>query len=225
MPLRERISHGAVSCLAQGQSSLVILIVLTYTSLYPRHCSKCSRYTNNVGMPFSEENIMLTFDKIRDMERLEKQSKKLQKAPEDVVAQLREYIKRKERGEKTSSDITELENIKATIKRLFELREGKILSAVLDTVRTGLPPENMSQQEESLFYRMTDELKKYREEFFSELGKEEKTSIPMYHVRKTLPTFVGPDMKTYALKENDVVSIPSPLDELLLKEGVIEKIG
>ena len=176
-------------------------------------------------MPFSEENIMLTFDKIRDMERLEKQSKKLQKAPEDVVAQLREYIKRKERGEKTSSDITELENIKATIKRLFELREGKILSAVLDTVRTGLPPENMSQQEESLFYRMTDELKNYREEFFSELGKEEKTSIPMYHVRKTLPTFVGPDMKTYALKENDVVSIPSPLDELLLKEGVIEKIG
>lgn len=166
---------------------------------------------------------MLTFDKIRDMERTEKQIKKLQKIPSDTVAQLRDYIKRKEKGEKTSSDITELENIKATIKWLFELREGKILSAVLDTVRTGLPPENMTDQEEALFYRLTEELKKYREEFFSELGKEEKTSIPMYRVRKTLPAFVGPDMKTYLLKENDVINIPSPLDELLLKEGVIEK--
>src|SRR3989338_5559093 len=122
---------------------------------------------------------MLTFDKVRDMERLEKQSKRLQKMPEDIVEQLREYVKRKERGEKTSSDITELENIKSTIKRLFELREGKIVSSALDTVRTGLPPENMTKQEEGIFYRMVDELKKHRESFFSELGKE-TASMPMY---------------------------------------------
>src|SRR3989338_9024375 len=164
---------------------------------------------------------MLTFDKIRDMERLEKQGKKLQKVPEDVVAQLREYIKRKEKGEKTSSDIIELENIKATIKRLFELREGKILSAVLDTVRTGLPSENMSAEEEKLFYKLTDILKQYRESFFSELSREDDK--PMYRVKKATPQFVGPDMKTYKLNEDDIVSIPPPLDELLLKEGVIEK--
>lgn len=165
---------------------------------------------------------MLTFDKIRDMERVEKQAKKLQKIPDDIVSQLRDYVKRKERGEKTSSDLLELENIKATIKRMFELREGKIMSAVLDTVRTGMPPENMSEQEEALFYRLTDELKKYRESFFSELGREQ-ASTPMYRVKKSLPTFIGPDMKTYALKENDVINIPAPLDELLLKEGVIER--
>ncbi|KHO48009.1 MAG: hypothetical protein QT00_C0001G0021 [archaeon GW2011_AR5] len=167
---------------------------------------------------------MLTFDKVRDMERLEKQSKKLQKMPEDVVEQLREYVKRKEKGEKTSSDITELENIKSTIKRFFELREGKIVSAALDTVRTGLPPENMTKSEETLFYRLTEEMKKYRESFFSELGRE-TAATPMYRVKKTLPTFVGPDMKSYSLKENDIINIPQPLDELLLKEGVIEKAG
>ncbi len=167
---------------------------------------------------------MLTFDKIRDMERLERQSKKLQKMPEDLMQQLREYIKRKERiTDKTSSDITELENIKSTIKRLFELREGKIVSASIDTVRTGLPPENMSKQEEALFYRMTDELKRFREDFFSELGKEQAASLPMYRVKKTLPDFIGPDMKTYSIKENDVINIPSPLDKFLLKEGIIEK--
>lgn len=172
---------------------------------------------------------MLTFDKIRDLERTEKQSKKLQKLPEDIVVQLRDYLKRKEKiTEKTSTDILEMENIKSTINRLFELREAKILSSVLDTVRTGLPPENMTKQEEIIFYRLTDELKRYREQFFADLAKEEKsgeaTSLVMYLVKKTLPSFVGLDMKNYDLKENDIVSIPPPLDQLLIKEGVIEKV-
>jgi len=77
---------------------------------------------------------MLTFDKIRDLERVERQSKKLQKMPEDIPAQLKDYLKRKEKiTEKSSTEINELENIKTTIKRFFELREGKIVSAVLDT--------------------------------------------------------------------------------------------
>ena len=166
---------------------------------------------------------MLTFDKIRDLERVERQSKKLQKMPEDIPAQLKDYLKRKEKiTEKSSTEINELENIKTTIKRFFELREGKIVSAVLDTVRTGLPPENMSKDEEQLFYRLIDILKKYRESFFSELSREDDK--PMYRVKKATPQFVGPDMKTYKLNEDDIVSIPPPLDELLLKEGVIEKV-
>ncbi|HIG97309.1 MAG TPA: DNA replication complex GINS family protein [Candidatus Aenigmarchaeota archaeon] len=166
---------------------------------------------------------MLTFDKIRDLERVERQSKKLQKMPEDIPAQLKDYLKRKEKiTEKSSTEINELENIKTTIKRFFELREGKIVSAVLDTVRTGLPPENMSAEEEKLFYKLTDILKQYRESFFSELSREDDK--PMYRVKKATPQFVGPDMKTYKLNEDDIVSIPPPLDELLLKEGVIEKV-
>lgn len=166
---------------------------------------------------------MLTFDKIRDLERVERQSKKLQKMPEDIPAQLKDYLKRKEKiTEKSSTDIIEMENIKTTIKRFFELREGKIVSAVLDTVRTGLPPENMSAEEEKLFYRLTDILKQYRESFFSELSREDDK--PMYRVKKATPQFIGPDMKNYKLNENDIVSIPPPLDELLLKEGIIEKV-
>ena len=82
----------------------------------------------------------------------------------------------------------------------------------------------MTKSEETLFYRLTEEMKKYRESFFSELGRE-TAATPMYRVKKTLPTFVGPDMKTYSLKENDIINIPPPLDELLLKEGIIEKAG
>lgn len=164
---------------------------------------------------------MLTFDKIRDLERVEKQNKKLQKVPDDIVAQLNDYLKRKEGGEKSSADLTEMENIKSAIKRFFELREGKILSSALDTVRTALPPEHMTREEETVFYRLVAALKEGREKFFAELNRqgEEKT---LYRVKKTIPSFIGLDMKKYTLIEDSIMEIPAPLNELLLKEGVIE---
>ena len=164
---------------------------------------------------------MLTFDAIRDLERTENQSKKLQKLPEDIAAQIREYIIRKERlTEKTNADIMEMENILSTIKRLMELRESKILTAAMDTVRTGLPPEHMTKEEESAFYKLVDILKQHREKFLHELRHEPGV---MYRVKRAVPAFVGPDMNTYELHEDEVINIPKPLDELLLKEGIIEK--
>ncbi|MBI2579534.1 MAG: hypothetical protein HYW27_01395 [Candidatus Aenigmarchaeota archaeon] len=38
---------------------------------------------------------MLTFDKIRDVERMERNEKKLQKLPADFIQDLRDYINRK----------------------------------------------------------------------------------------------------------------------------------
>ena len=168
---------------------------------------------------------MLTFDTIRDIERVEKQNKKLQKLPDDIVVQLKDYLKRKEKiKEKTSADITEMENIKSAIKRFFELREGKIISYALDTVRTGLPPENMTKEEEELFYSLVNTMKKYRERFFSDLNREDKAEKTLYKVKKTIPSFIGPDMKKYQLVEDEIVEIPAPLNEFLLKEGVIEPV-
>ena len=167
---------------------------------------------------------MLTFEKIRELERNERDSKKLQKLPADVMDELRDYMGRKTKTT-TSADIMELENVKNTIRRFFELREQKILSGVLDTIRTGLPLDNMTAAEEREFYEMVDVAKRFRESFFEELRKpvaEEKQSV--YRVKKSLPEFVGPDMKTYQLKENDVIVLPKELEEFLTKEGVVEKV-
>lgn len=170
---------------------------------------------------------MLTFEKIRELERVEREAKKLQKLPEDIMDQLNDYIQRKEKTkEKTSADIMELENVKNTLKRFFEMREHKILLSALDTVRTGLPPENLTKQEETVFYETVDILKRFREQFFHEINKESQSQgeKPLYRVKKSLPEFVGPDMKIYKLTENELVSLPAELETLLLKEGVIEKV-
>ncbi|MBI2578288.1 MAG: DNA replication complex GINS family protein [Candidatus Aenigmarchaeota archaeon] len=192
---------------------------------------------------------MLTFEKIRDIERAEHESKKLQKLPENFFEDLKEYLRRKERiTEKTSSDIIELENARSIIRRLFESREKKLMEMALYTARTGIPSENLARNEEKTFFFLVDELRRLRETFFEELQKEPartegKDEIPenqraedppqisdliqkrtVYRVRKSMPAFVGPDMQTYELKEGETVQLPEALNEFLLKEGVIERI-
>lgn len=172
---------------------------------------------------------MLTFDKIRDLERAERESKQLQRLPENIIEETKDYLRKKERMKQSSSDIMELENVKNTIKRFFELREKKIVDAALYTAKTGMPVENFTKEEEKLFYALIDDIKKYREILFSELQKEPviKQKKIVYKVRRTLPEFVGPDMNTYKLSENDVLqldALPKPLNDFLLKKGIIEKI-
>lgn len=199
---------------------------------------------------------MLTFDTIRELERNERDLKKLQKLPDDLMEQLKEYLRRKEgKKEKTSAELLELENVKNTVRRFFEIREKKLTEMTLDCVKTGLPPENLTKEEEKTFYHIVDLLKGYREKFFEELQKDvleksagmakgeltkeekEKPSVAseenkkekqyMYKIKKTVPAFIGPDMKTYEFKEEQTIGLdelPKPLNDLLLKEGVIEKI-
>jgi len=167
--------------------------------------------------------VMLTFDKIRELERVERDSKKLQRLPDDIIEQLGEYLKRKERiKEKTTADIIELENVKSTVKRFFELRESKLLLSALDTVRTGMPPENMTKQEENVFYQLVDKIKQFREDFFRELQKRQEQNV--YRVKKSLPEFVGPDMRIYKLNENELVTLPKEVEELLVSQGIVEKV-
>src|SRR3989338_9723738 len=114
---------------------------------------------------------MLTFEVIRELERNEKSNRKLQKLPENIVDEIAKYLAKKESiSEKTSSDIMEMENVKSAIKRFYELREKKITEYVLDTVRTGMPPQNMLPFEEHTFWQIVELLKNQREEYFEKLS-------------------------------------------------------
>jgi DNA replication initiation complex subunit (GINS family) len=175
---------------------------------------------------------MLTFEKIRELERKEKGEEKLQKLPEEFTEELNDYLKKKE----GITDQREMKNINSTVERLFELRENKIFDLVLYNVRTGMPVENLTKQEEDLFKILAEELKKFRhklmERDFKEVGKDFKEEVKnnprdLYRVTKSIPEIVGPDLKEYKLSENEIIDIsalPKELNELLLKKGVIEKV-
>jgi len=183
---------------------------------------------------------MLTFDKIRDIERAERASQTLQKLPENILDEFRDYLKRKEQTQnKTDFDMHEIENAKNTLKRILENREQKIVNLALYSARTGIPPDGLLKHEEIVFNNILNSLKKLREDFFNELNKKEETKEikneeidikkeqPIkkeeYVVIKTMPTFVGPELKEHTLKEGDSIKdLPKPLNDLLLKKGVIE---
>lgn len=176
---------------------------------------------------------MLTFDKIRDIERTERDGKKLQKLPDDFIQELRDYINRKESiKEKTLSDMNELERIRDSIRKIFEMRQKKILDNVFETTAGGAPAGSMTKDEQEVFSRLVDIMRGFRESLLHEVNKkdvqepetkaEERQEI--YKVLRDLPEFVGPDMKAYKLKKDEVINISKPLNEFLLKKGVIEKV-
>src|SRR3989338_2459413 len=176
---------------------------------------------------------MLTFDKIRDLERVERENKKLQKLPEDIIPQIRDYISRKETiKEKTLSDMNELERIRISIRNIFEMRQRKLLECVFETATGGNPPGTLMKEEEELFSRMVDIMMGFRENMIADINRKESAPAEekkddikkeVYKVLRDLPEFVGPDMKTYKLRKGEVIDISKPLNEFLLKKGVIER--
>ncbi len=163
---------------------------------------------------------MLTFEKIRELERKEREENKLQKLPDDFFTELGDYLKKKE----TMADKREVTNIKNVVERLFELRENKIFEFVLYTARTGMPVENLTTKEQEFFNRLLEELKKFRQVPVKKPAAEKKE---LYRVKEGIPAVLGPDLKEYKLSENEVIDVtkmPKELNELLLKKGVIEKV-
>ena len=164
---------------------------------------------------------MLTFDSIRDIERAEKDSRKMQKLPDDFFDQLADYFNRKNSmSDKVSADIIEMENIKNAIKRLIDMREKKLIEMALINARTGVMPENLSKSEQHIFQGMVSNIKNLRNSIFSCFDGK-KTSG--YKAIKDIPKFVGPDMKTYEFRVGQIVDVPDTLKEFLLKEGFIEE--
>lgn len=167
---------------------------------------------------------MLTFDTIRDLERKEKSGKTLEKLPDSLMEEFSAYLRAKEKSQNASEEILELENVRNTIKRFTDARTRKILDAAFDNARAGLEPKNLAPWEKEFFRQITDLINKHRSALTEELKKpaREKTE-EKFLVKKTIPEFVGPDMKTYSLKKGDTITLKNPLNELLLKEGVVER--
>ncbi len=171
---------------------------------------------------------MLTFEKVRDFERAERESRELQQLPANITEEISDYVKRKEAiVEKSSADLLEIENVKKIIRNFLELREKKIVELALYHVKTQLPVGNLLPMEEKMFNSLAGEIRRFREDMQLELKKEtpQNNEQISYRITRSMPEFVGPDMKVYKLNENDIVAeLPKPLNELLLKEGVIEEV-
>lgn len=197
------------------------------------------------------EEDEISYRTLRKIQQMEKNSPVLTELKPDFYNVLLEYLKnldnRLDRETTTQKQILlkdEIQNTKKIATNIYEQREKKILLAAISKARGGNPDlKNMIDLEKNLFdpvlNLMLDSRKKIIEIKTKENKsnnkktvepEEEKTeekqenSNPIVKVTQDIPEFIGTDEKKYNLRNNDVVSLPEDMSDMLSKRGVVEKI-
>jgi DNA replication initiation complex subunit (GINS family) len=182
---------------------------------------------------------------------MERMHAKLQKLDKDFYDKVENsiknlhsrYLELMEKGELTRAGVLlgELENIKAVITDIYEIRERKIVLGALNYARRGdsSQMENLLEQEKIMFNKITEQLGKNRKEILENLlsdkpikkvqdsGLQRKIEFPLITVRilEDLPPLVGIDGKIYgSFRKEDIASLPEPNARALISRGAAEEI-
>lgn len=170
---------------------------------------------------------------------LERSREKIQKIDDDFYIQLKQRIdelselKRNAGDEEYSKIDEELRTLRRVQKRIFEMRTIKIIHLAWAEVcgtESGIEGrENMIGIEKEFYQDLVQLLETYRRRVVEGDGMEEvrpyqESDRVLVRVRQDIPEFEGVDGKTYKLRKEDVVLIPSLNANALIKSGVAEKI-
>tara|TARA_Y100000310_G_scaffold159054_1_gene158489 strand:- start:1670 stop:2224 length:555 start_codon:yes stop_codon:yes gene_type:complete len=179
----------------------------------------------------------LSYDEIRRIHRLEKNSAKLVHVEQEFFNFLDEFItgEKKEYLESlkdfSSTKSRDFSNLKKMIEEIFALREKKIMNLALVASRTNVSDEtSMAMQEKKLFNEILRALKKHNGllgDIFSDNGstpqKDKDLNNLSVEILSDIPSFVGVDMKEYGpFKKGSVEKLPVKIANLLVERKLAE---
>ncbi|NIO19431.1 MAG: hypothetical protein GTN76_01450 [Candidatus Aenigmarchaeota archaeon] len=166
---------------------------------------------------------MLTDETIRRIFDEEKTAQGLTKLPEDFFEQVKTYLENKSKMIKIEADKWALDSVKRRLHTIFERRERKILNSAPSFIDSGVPPENMTPEENKFFEQVIECIKTFEKER-EERFEEEEENLVLVTILEDVPKFVGINMKNYGpFKKGDMTTIPEPNADLLIKKGMAEK--
>lgn len=191
----------------------------------------------------------INYKTLRRIQQAEQTASGLTKIDASFYRDVAAYVKNLEQSienEKNPSKLKlfsdEISNTKKIISSIYELREKKIVHTALSTVRSGTPDlKNLLDVEKKLFDSLVEQICSSRQEVFEDstpspqtkplpsqpvepLPVREPNTNPVVRVVEDTPEFVGTDEKTYALRKEDVLSMPSETAGPLLKKGVVKQV-
>ncbi|HVQ00124.1 MAG TPA: hypothetical protein VMT57_01290 [Candidatus Thermoplasmatota archaeon] len=195
------------------------------------------------------EHEEITYKTLRKIQQAEQTASGLTKIDTNFYGDVAAYLSSVEQRieqEKNPSKLKlfsdELANMKKVITSIYELREKKIVHNALSTVRSGTPDlKNLLEVEKKLFDSLVEQIKQSRQEVFEEKKENpaseapppqptapaparEPNTNPIVRVVEDTPEFVGTDERTYALRKEDVLSMPAETAGPLLKKGVVKQV-
>lgn len=173
----------------------------------------------------AEETI--TFELIRRIQREEQRIQKLTKLPDNFYNAVSAYIQQKKKitlNEDRKGGL-EFKNVQRLVEDIFDRRERKILNLAIIAARTGIPPENLTEEEKDFFNSLTSTIKKRRDESMQKFFAGQKDETATMIVFKTdVPEFLGSDMKNYGpFKKGDIAKLPEDNMRVMVQQGVAEE--
>jgi DNA replication initiation complex subunit (GINS family) len=164
----------------------------------------------------------ITFEFIRKIQREEQREPKLTKIPEDFYQKAKAYLEEKRKlSEKKKDKLTSIEvrNVERLLEDIYNRRETKLINHAIITVRTGVPPQNLMEEEKNFFEGIVNILKSQRERVLNKLLKKTKEEdFETVEFTDDVEEFVGVDLKSYGpFKKGEKARIPKENAQLLRK--------
>jgi len=167
---------------------------------------------------------MLSYETIRKIANDEKNSQKLVELPEGFFEEIKIYLDKKAKLNESKTDIWELQSARRVLQDILDLRERKILNLALFNVRSGLVPDNLTEDEREFFNTLVSNIKDFqagRKEVLN--GKPVKKDV--VGMLDGIPQFVGTDMKNYGpYAKGDIATLPIEIAGFLVERGSARKI-
>jgi len=172
----------------------------------------------------------ITFELVRKIQREEQRLPKPTKLPENFYQNVNNYVQQKRKTAESMGDRKtgfEVKNIEMLIEDIFNRRERKILNGALIAVRTGIPPENLAEEEKAFFDLVVNSIKDRRasvlSHVFEEAKEQEAVSEAQVVFKEDIAEFVGSDLRKYGpYKKGDVVILPEDNVKILLEKRIVE---
>lgn len=173
----------------------------------------------------SEETI--TFELIRKIQLEEQKANTLTRLPTNFFNAVSNYLEQKKKivASDDRKGSLELKSIERLVEDIFNRRERKILNVSIISARSGLPPENLSEEEKPFYNSMVSLIKIRRSELLNNLLISKPESQPAVIFKEDIPEFLGIDEKAYGpFKKGDTAILPEENMRILLDRGVVEKL-
>jgi DNA replication initiation complex subunit (GINS family) len=194
----------------------------------------------------------MNYEDLRRFQRMERNSSKLGELPRSFYDELCQLLlSQKAKCKEGQAEETKVfENMVKTARDVFDRREQKILTKAMRFARTNETEKDViTDEEKSLFEKLSEDLKKSRQDFEMLLignGKArnlekiqnindiptinngqtgEDLNIVMVRILKKVPKFVSGDLKEYGpFEANSIVKLPRKEADLLSNRSFIELV-
>lgn len=187
---------------------------------------------------------------LRKIQKNEEENSILTKIDESIYNKIYFYLEKLNQRYKTEKNKqkkiiikNEIDNTSKIIKTIYEMREKKILFAIMTKVRGGKPNlSNLVNSEKKLFDSILELLIQSRQNYIEKKicyneknnrkniikekseNKINKENMKIIMVKENIPEFIGMDGNRYNLRKGDIITISKNTCDLLLKRKVVKEI-